>query len=366
MTGPPLDDSSLRTRTFERILLIKPSSLGDVVHALPVLHGLRARYRQAKIDWLISSPLMPLVEGHPELDEAIPFDRQRYGRMGRGSGATRDFVRFVRELRARRYELAIDLQGLFRTGFLSWASGAPVRVGLRRSREAAWLFYTDRAGTADLEIHAVDRNYAVAGLLGFENVAVAFDLAVGDAERAGASDLLRSNGVAEGDWPIVIAPAARWETKVWPADRFAAAIDELQAAGGRCVLVGSEAESAVCQRIAGSCRVAPVNLAGRTPIRLLPAVIGRAGLVIAHDSAVMHLAVGLDRPLVCIVGPTNPVRTGPYRRMSDVVRLALDCAPCYFRRLSQCPHGHRCMRDLGVGEVVAAAARALGEGVPRG
>jgi len=359
VAGPPLGDSNLRTRTFERILLIKPSSLGDVVHALPVLHGLRTRYPQAKIDWLIASPFAPLVEGHPELDETVVFDRSRYGRVGRSATVTGEFVRFVRELRARAYDLTVDLQGLFRTGFLSWACGAPVRVGLRHSREAAWLFYTHRAGTDDPDLHAVDRNYAVAGLLDFESVPVEFHLAPSGTVCDEARELLRTRGLGDGESPVVIAPGARWETKVWSADRFAAAIEELHALGHRCVLVGSIEESALCERISLSCRSRPVNLAGETPVRLLPAVIGQAGLVIAHDSAVMHLAVALSRPLVCIVGPTNPLRTGPYQRLTDVVRLELDCAPCYLRRLAQCPHGHRCMKELGVGEVVAASERAL-------
>lgn len=359
MTPALLGDSDLRTRNFERILLIKPSSLGDVVHALPVLHGLRVRYPQSKIDWLIATPFAPLVASHPELDEAVLFDRQRFAGVGRSPSATRAFVGFVRELRARRYDLTVDLQGLFRSGFLSWASGARVRIGLGNSREGARLFHTHRTGVSSSDAHAVDRNYAVSAWLGFESVPIEFKMALGDEDRAGADALLRAGGIGDDERPIVIAPGARWETKVWPPDRFTSAIDRWQAGGQKCVLVGSGEERALCDRIAAACRTSPINLCGKTPLRLLPPVVGRAGLVVAHDSAVMHLAVALERPLVCIVGPTNPKRTGPYRRENDVVRLDLDCAPCYLRRLVKCPHDHRCMNELTVDEVVEAGDRAL-------
>ena len=108
-------------------------------------------------------------------------------------------------------------------------------------------------------------------------------------------------------------------------------------------------------------RRAPINLAGRTSLRQLAAVLALAELVLCHDSAAMHLAVALERPLVCLIGPTNPLRTGPYRRSEDVVQLKLDCAPCYLRRLQECPHDHRCMKELDVTTVVAAASVRLGQ-----
>ena len=103
----------------------------------------------------------------------------------------------------------------------------------------------------------------------------------------------------------------------------------------------------------------PVNLAGETTLGCVAALIERSDLVLCHDSAAMHLGVALGRPLVCIVGPTNPHRTGPYRRPQDVLRLALDCSPCYFRRLAQCDYGHRCMTELESGVVADAVCARL-------
>lgn len=353
-------DANLTQRAFERILLVKPSSLGDIVHALPVLHGLRTAYPDAMIDWLVASPFVPLIESHPEVDNVVPFDRARFSRLGRSLAVTADFVRFVKDLRRRKYDLAIDLQGLFRTGFLTWASGAAVRIGFRDAREGAAVFYSHKISPGDLEQHAVDRNYRVAEMLGFEEVEVEFDLALTDAIRAEASELLKTHIPAPYDELLFVAPGARWETKVWPVERFAATIDALQGASGlRCVLLGGRDEVTLCAGIEQACRTSPVNLAGRTSLSLLPALIERAAVVLCQDSAVMHLAVALNRPLVCLIGPTNPRRTGPYLRLEDVVSLDVDCSPCYLRKLSQCGHDHRCMKDLEVGPVVEAVERRL-------
>lgn len=360
MTSSSCSPSDLARRSFSRILLIKPSSLGDVVHALPVLHGLRVRYPQATIDWLVASPFVPLVESHPDLNEVIVFDRSRYSRIGRSATVTADFVRFVQDLRGRRYELAIDLQGLFRTGFLAWASGAGVRIGFRDAREASSVFYTHRLARDPLDTHAVDRNYRLSAVLGFEEVRIEFNLALTDRVRAEAHALLCERGVGPDERMTVVAPGARWETKVWLPERFAATIDRLQQSEcSRCVLIGGPAEVSLCHRIERACRTSPVNLAGKTSLPVLSAVIERAELVLCHDSAAMHLAVALERPLVCLIGPTNPLRTGPYRRPEEVVRVDVECAPCYLRKLSQCGHDHRCMKELEVSSVLAAVERRL-------
>jgi len=352
--------SSLSGATFERILLVKPSSLGDVVHALPVLHGLRAHFPQAKIDWLIASQLAPLLHLQEQIDELVLFDRRRFSRVGRSPQVTREFVGFVRSLRARRYELVVDLQGLLRTGFLTWTSGAPVRIGFQSAREGASLFYTHRIRSDVVHAHAVDRNLKVLELLGCQETPVRFGLTLSDRARFEARLLVDETNIERDGALIVVAPGARWETKVWVPARFSATIDEIREnMRARCVLIGTPNERPLCERIAATCRSAPLNLAGRTSLPQMAAVVELADMVLCHDSAVAHLAVAFDRPLACLVGPTNPQQTGPYRRPEDVVQLKLDCSPCYKRRLPQCPHEHRCMTELDVPRVVAAVEQRL-------
>ena len=355
---------ALPDRAFTRILLIKPSSLGDVVHGLPVLRALRAKFPNARIDWMVNTTFAPLLEHDPDITELIRFDRKRYARIGRSPGATAEFYRLVRDLRAKDYELSIDLQGLFRTGFVSWACGAGVRVGFREAREGARLFYTHWIDTPDPDMHAVDRNLRVAETLGFSDAPVRFDLAIPGHARSALRSLLEAYDIADADRVAVVAPGARWETKLWPEDAFARTMADLSRLEGiHCVLVGSADEAGRCRRIAESSGRG-INLAGRTPILPLAALIDRADVVLCQDSAVAHLAAALNRPMVCLVGPTNPRRTGPYRRLEDVIRLPLDCSPCYFRKLSQCPHHHRCMNELSATTVVEALRSAMRRSCP--
>lgn len=352
--------TDLDNRRFDRILLVKPSSLGDVVHALPVLHGLRTRFPKARIDWLVASPFAPLLDGHDELDELIKFDRRRFSLIGLSPRITGEFVAFIRNLRRRRYELVLDLQGLFRTGWITWTTRAPVRIGFRDAREGAWVFYNHRIIIEDPNVHAVDRNYLVARLLGFDDVPVEFRLTHVESTRSQTLDLLRETGVTKDQQMVAVAPGARGETKVWPWDRFAKTIDRLHGIDGvRCVLLGSPDEKSLCERIADACESEPVNLAGLTNLAQLAALIALADVVLCHDSATVHLAVASHRPVVCLIGPTNPLRTGPYHRLEDVVHAGVKCSPCYLRRLSQCPHDHRCMHELPVDQVVAAVKRSL-------
>jgi len=354
-------EGALALPSFERILLIKPSSLGDVIHALPALDGLRRRYPTARIDWLIGTPFVSLLVGHPHLDGLVEFDRKRFGRLWRSPAAAMAFVRFIQQLRQRRYDLVIDLQGLFRTGFFAWASGAETRVGFGDARETAPLFYTHRLPGGSGNVHAVDRYLQVGDLLGFAPASVRFALPLTETDRTAAADLLRYRVSGPDTRIVVVAPGARWDTKCWLPERYASTIDALQGPGDdiACVLLGGPDEAHRCAEITSGCRSAPLDLAGKTTLRQLVALIERADLVICQDSATAHIAAALDRPLVCITGPTNPLRTGPYGRISDVVWLEPECAPCYLRRLSQCPHDHRCMRDLTVDQVLDAARQAL-------
>jgi heptosyltransferase-1 len=347
--------TDLTTRSFERILLIKPSSLGDVVHALPVLHGLRRRYPEARIDWLIAPPFAPLIENHPDLDEVVVFDRRRFGRIGRSWAATREFLRFLADLRRTRYDLVIDLQGLFRSGFMSWATRARTRIGFREARESGWAFYNRHIPTLGDYAHAVDRNYEAARLLGFADVPVRFELAIEEGVRKEADGLLHRARQSPGRPLITLAPGARWETKRWPADKFAQLIDLVHSAmNANCVLIGSPDEADIGDRIGRLCEAPPANMIGGTTLPQMIAIVARSQVIVCHDSAVMHVAVALGKPLVCLTGPTNPCRTGPYQRPEDVIMLEIECSPCRYRRLSQCPHGHRCMEDLSA-DIVADA-----------
>jgi len=338
---------------FKRTLIIKPSSMGDIVQALPVLTALKETHPAARVSWLVSKPFAGLLEGHPRLAEVIPFDRKRYARVGTSLSALIDFARFLHGLRRRRFTAVLDLQGLFRSGLCALACGAPSRVGFATARELAPLFYTAEVGVAHDELHAVDRYLTLARQVGLKPPRAADHLPVSPEARADARDRLASLGL-EPQWPyLVVCAYARWETKQWPADRFARVIDRLaRDTGARAVIVGSADAGPSAQAIARAAQEPPIDLAGRTTLKELVAVIAEGRVMATNDSGPMHIAAAVGTPVVAIFGPTNPRRTGPYGKGHRVLAGRAACSPCYRRRcLLGGTDAIRCMRNIGPDEV---------------
>lgn len=353
------------SRAPRRVLIIKPSSLGDIVHALPVLAALRDAHPEAYIAWLVNRGLAPLLDGHPLLDEVIRFDRYEYGSILRHPPALLDFVRFVSAIRRRGFDLVLDLQGLLRSGFLAVASGAPRRVGFAAAREFAPLFYSRRVDGRRNAIHAVDLNLRLARAMGWPIDGPRFPLGLRGEEFDAARTLLaEAAGKPPGAFTAVI-PGARWETKRWRPERLAAVVDRLAVEGlPPAVLLGGPDDRVLADEVLAACRTSPIDLVGRTSLRMLAAVIALAETVLCQDSGPMHIAAALDKPLLAIFGPTSPARTGPYSRSARIVALSLPCAPCYCRR---CPLGHHnCMQQLDVDTVWQAFRRLRPQPAPAG
>lgn len=352
--------SGLKDRSFDRILIIKPSSFGDVIHALPVLNGLRQRFPHARISWLVANSCAGLLEGHPALDEVIRFDRKHYGRLGRDWRASLDFINFVGDLRSRRFDLVVDLQGLFRSGFFALAAGARHRIGFANAREFGWAFYNHRVQVDNPDMHAVERNYLFAEALGFAAIPIRFNLPVRADARESVRQLLAQNGIQPGEAYVVAGPGTRWETKQWPARHFATALSSIASQHALpIVLTGMVDERAVVDQVAAATAGHVVNLAGRTSLQELIALVEGCRVALMNDSGPMHLATALNKPVVAVYGPTSAARTGPYGRGENVARLDLPCSPCYLKKIAQCPHGHRCMRELLPEAVAAQVSRIL-------
>ena len=350
---------SLRTREFSRILLIKPSALGDVVNALPVLPKLRARYPQARIDWLVTPENALLVERHPDLSGVVLFDRRKFSRFGRNWPATRDMLAWLADLKRARYDLVVDLGGQLRTALFCLATCARVRLGLEKAREGAGIVYSHRAPVPTYDVHAVDRYLSVAGVLGLDDSPPDFRIYLPDEVQAGVTRLLAEQGLADRPF-AVIAPGTIWETKHWTEAGFAAVGRRLRDRGLAVVLAGSPHDRARTQAVAAECPGA-IDLAGRTSVAELVALIGRAALCVSNDSGAMHLAVAQQRPVVSVFGPTSPLRNGPYNRPEAVVRLDLPCSPCFIRKLRGCPYEHRCMRELAPEMVMQRAEEVMSD-----
>ena len=365
--------STLRTRPFERILLIKPSAVGDVMHTIPVLAKLRTRYPAARIDWLLTPAIAEWIRHHPALSGVVPFARRDFSRLWRSWSAASQLGALVNRLRRTRYDLVIDLHGQFRSALLCLATGAATRIGFDRprlqarkasralpaeayrhgwtgAREGAWLAYTQRIPIPHLDVHAVDRYLWLAELLDLPEGAPDFRMPVPAPAHERVAVLLSQHGVR--DKPIaVIVPGTIWETKHWLVEGFVQVARYLHATGRAVVLAGSAKERARCEAVAAACPGA-VNLAGQTTLSELAALVAKGALCVTNDSGSMHLSVALDRPVVSIFGPTDPLWIGPYGRPHAVVRADVPCAPCYLRALSRCPHEHRCMSEVTAAQVI--------------
>ncbi len=409
---------------IQRILIVKPSSPGDIIHALPVARALRAALPDAHISWLVATNFANLLQCETSINEIIKFDRKRYGRFGRSLSASGAFLGFLNELRWRRFDTVLDLQGLFRSGLFTFATGAKRRVGFRNARELAGMFYNARVDVPDDEIHAVERNLLFLKALGIETNRVesqsgkqlsaeagglnssvggddlreedasmprnhrlqtgataqmaenhrlqtdatalagqaGLDLRIrfDDDDQAAVASILQASGIDPAARFVVLVPATRWETKQWDAARFGALSARIfERFGLKSVLVGGAGDIARGDEAAQSSGGHAINLCGKTTLRQLAAMIDGAALVVTADSTPMHMAAAHDMPLVALFGPTSPVRTGPFGHIDDVLRLDLECSPCYLRKLKQCPHQHRCMVDLTVDRVFAEVVARL-------
>jgi heptosyltransferase-1 len=365
---------ALRNRSFERILLIKPSAVGDVIHALPIIAKLRARYPDARIDWVLTPAIAELVGHHPAISNVIPFDRAAFARGWRDWSAA-SMMRMLMGLWQTRYDLVIDLHGQFRSAILTLATRAPVRLGFDRphlgprspadrrlvpnaykhgwtgTREGAWLAYSHRIPLRRSDIHAVDRYLLLCPILGLDEGPPEFHVPIPPGSETRIDALLRAHDLQHRPF-IVLVPGTIWPTKHWHVEGFAAVARHLRTTGVAVVLAGSPGEQARCQEVAG---LAPgvVDLSGRTTLSELAALIRRAQLCVTNDSGSMHLTVALNRPVVSIFGPTDAVWIGPYGRTDAVVQAHVPCAPCYFRQLHACPHQHACMKQVTPEMVIA-------------
>ena len=321
-----------------RIVLLKPSALGDIVHSLPVLTALRRRFPQSHIRWVVNQGYADLLNGHPDLDEVLVFDRSAAG-GGLLRGA-RSYARLADEIRRLRPDLVIDLQGLFRTGLLALACGAARRVGLSTAREGAVWFYTDVVKVADFEaIHAVDRLWLIAEALGAGGALKQFRLVLPEEAQLWANDQLADR---PRPW-LMVGVGSRWPTKRWPLDYFAALARRAQGRfGGTVVFVGGGDEAAPADGVAAKLAGPTLNLAGRTTLPQLTAVLAEADVMLANDTGPLHVAAALGRPVVAPYTCTKVLLTGPYGGESGCVETRVWCGGS---RLKRCRR-MECMAEL--------------------
>jgi len=332
----------------QRILILKPSSLGDVITAVPLLRGLRRTFPTAHISWLLSTACMDILRDDRDLNERIPFDRKSLGTWYTHLGGVRELLAFRRRLIEGHFDWVIDVQGLLRSALFARWTRASVRAGFAHAGEGAPWFYTHRISTT--AAHTVDQNIELAGALGVACGPEDMNLHIADASREQVRTLLASRGVT-GRY-IVAVPPTRWQTKLYPTRHWRRVVEALSAET-TVVLVGSPSaeERGLCAAIAAGQPNAVVDVSGQTKLPELTALIAGSAGVICSDSAAKFIAPAVGVECVCLMGPTRIERTGPYLTGQAMV-ADVPCAGCLKKRCSHIS----CMQSISPESVIATAS----------
>jgi heptosyltransferase-2 len=326
----------------------------------PALAAVREGFPDARIVLLARPLVAEMFRHHPDVDEVMIYERpgRHEGALGR--------LRLAGELRRRRFDGALLLQNAFDAALIAFLGRIPERAGYPTDGRRFLLTLPVPLTPGILERHEVEYYLCLLDGLGIPRpVPVALKLTVTEEEREAMAARLASLGIARGAPIVTINPGAAYgSAKRWYPDRFAAVAEALSAEwNARVVVVGSTAEAPLAGEIEAAMRPPPVNLAGKTTVRELMALLSLSSLLVTNDSGPMHIGAALGVPLVAIFGPTDWRRTSPWSPLAKVVRVDIDCSPC---RLRVCDRGHECMLGVTPGMVVDAARQLLPGGPSKG
>lgn len=321
---------------IKNILIIKPSALGDIVHSLPFLAAVRDRFPEAKIDWVVAHGLHTFLEDHPMIDKLWIIKKDEWKKWGRLPETFKEITGFRKGLQAVKYDIAVDLSGLLRSGIMTWFSSAGIKIGFKESDEGSSFFYTHKIH-GSMEIHAIDRYLEIAKFMGCAVDSIRYPFAPYDPEPPILKELPEKY--------CVMSPSAGKPANRWQAEKFGRLASKLKLPS---VVTAGRSEQDIADKVVENSDGKAVSVAGRTSLKELAALIKKASFFICNDTGPMHIAAALNVPVFAIFGPANPVRTGPYGDIHTVIQKSLDCSPCY--RKKPCSN-FRCMEELSAEEV---------------
>lgn len=329
---------------MDRFLIIRLSSLGDIIHTLPAFAALRKRFPDAEIRWAVEEKGKEILDLVPGIDEVVVIEKTKYRRGAR--------------LIKGREQTALDFQGLVKSALLAYLSRSRRRLGFSRKnlREPlAGLFYTERPSPfPEEEIHVIAKNLKLLELLGIEESHFEFPLRIPEDIIQSVRSKLSACGHRDGRRIVVFNVGAAWETKRWSPEKWVESIAKADISDAFTVLLwGNEEEKRLAESVAGK---TGVTMAPFLSIKEVIALLRSASLLVSGDTFALQTACALDVPVVALFGPTNPRRNGPFRERDKVIIQERDCSPCYKHACSPL----LCMQALSPDEVAAAVRGALG------
>ena len=334
---------------YKNILIIKMSALGDVMHALPCAAALRDLYPNAKISWLVHPQFGTFVPEVPYVDEVIYFDKKAFSKMSLPA-KIKEFFRMKNLLNSKKFDLVIDLQGLFKSAIMAWLTGCSKRIGYNDMREGSGLVSRAIHGPHD-QGHIVQQYLDVIRYLGSTVEEPVFPMPKLSEEKDKLKEILANKfSQAEAEKIVVLVPGAGWVTKEWPVSYFVELADALIKQGRYIILAGGPAELIKSEEIIQSLPEDKVlNLVGKTNLRELAALMGSVGLCIGGDTGPVHIAAAMGCRIIALFGASSGHRAGPYGSKVTIISTKEECAPCFKRK---CPLNKNCMSRITVKEVL--------------
>jgi lipopolysaccharide heptosyltransferase I len=347
--------NSKSSKILKRILIIKLSALGDVVHTLPVPRTLRQEYPDAFIAWMIEERYKELLYNNPDIDEIITI-RTKVWRKNWNRETFNEILQIIKNLRQKKFDVVFDLHGLIKSGIIAMLSGAKTKVGFHRKncKEKINSIFTNIKGPYMAGgIHVVDMYLTlVRSALGIQNEVKQFPISIPKAQEKKIEDFLQSHPELTVKPIVGINPGAGFESKLWEMERFAKLADRIvDEMGYSILLLWGPGEEQKAKQIAAFMKqkswIAPA-----TTIQESIALYKRLKLLVSCDSGPLHLCSALSIPTVSLFGPTDPVRNGAYGLQHETVYKMLPCSFCWKRK---CPFGtDECMQKVTVDDVFKA------------
>ncbi|MBI3793855.1 MAG: glycosyltransferase family 9 protein [Nitrospinae bacterium] len=317
-----------------RLLIVKPSSLGDVVHAFAFVNALKAARPEVLIDWLANDMYASFVKCNSNVEKVWSFKRGGWGKNWASPSTVADVVNLVSWIRREKYDVCLDLQGLLRSGLFTWFSGAVEKAGFSNAREGAGFFY-DKLIDPGEKPHAAHKLLCALEMFGVaEPVRPDFGFTPSVRAVEFVGKLLGEVGI-RGKF-LVFHSGARWSTKMWPAEHWRALAESATKKFRLPVIfTGSSADSAQVGQIVSGVPGA-YNFAGSLGLVELSALLQMCFVTVTVDSGPMHISAAFNKPIVALFGPTSPEKTGPLTTgPKEILRPeGMKCAPCFSRKCS--------------------------------
>jgi predicted lipopolysaccharide heptosyltransferase III len=330
-------------------LIIKLRYIGDVLLATPTVRAIKTARPDVRVTMLVNRGTEDVLSGNPDMDEIVILDKESLAEQWQ----------LIAGLRRRRFDTVIDLTDGDRAAFLSWISGAPVRIGFNDEHRWRGRCYTQVVQPAPGVRHRIDRDLEALKPLSIQAGSKDLQLWLMPEEANSADQLLDQLGVQRSQSIVILQPGARYWFKAWPSERFAELADRLTSQYGCQVLIGgSRQESDLAEQIRQMAKSRPIIMAGRTTIKQFAAIAKKSALFVGNDSGAMHIASAVGTPVVALFGPSSPVEWGPRGGATEVIYKGLDCRTCFH---PICHRGEQnCMKLIAVDEVMSASGRLMG------